>query len=222
MKSDSIQNLAVALAKAQGEFSAVPKGSSNPFFKSKYAALPEVVLQTTPILSRNGLSVAQFVDSDESGDLLTTYLIHVSGEFISHSMRLHVAKANDPQSQGSAITYARRYSYMSALGLVADDDDDGNAASHQSSAQSAPSFNQRVAQAAQPSSNTSAGGEGASSENQRKAIWAITHRGLGWDDFQMYSKLDEILGRPVDGLESLSMTEAKKAIEALKSIQEKQ
>ena len=38
---------------------------------------------------------------------------------------MHLVKS-DPQSQGSAVTYARRYSYMAALGLVADEDDDGN------------------------------------------------------------------------------------------------
>jgi len=222
-KSDSIQNLAVALAAAQGEFSAVPKGSENPFFKSKYAALPDVIATATPVLTKHGLSVAQFVDSDESGDLLTTYLMHTSGEFISHSMRLHVAKANDPQSQGSAITYARRYSYMSALGLVADVDDDGNATAHQPSGNyQQPNLNQRVAQAAQSSSGNGggAGANGASSDNQRKAIWAITHRGLNWNDLQMYTKLEEILGRKIDGLDSLSMVEAKTAIEALKALQE--
>jgi hypothetical protein len=222
-RSDSIKNLAVALAASQGEFSAVPKGADNPFFKSKYAALPDVIATATPVLAKNGLSVAQFVDSDEHGDLLTTYLLHVSGEFISHSMRLHVAKANDPQSQGSAITYARRYSYMSALGLVADIDDDGNAASN-NSAQSSyqPNLNQRVAQAATASPSNNAGGEGASSDNQRKAIWAISHRGLNWNDLQMYTKLEEVLGRKIEGLETLTMSEAKKAIEVLKSIQENQ
>jgi hypothetical protein len=220
-KSDSIQNLAVALATAQGEFSAVPKGSENPFFKSKYAALPDVIATATPVLTKHGLSVAQFVDSDEKGDLLTTYLMHTSGEFISHSMRLHVAKANDPQSQGSAITYARRYSYMSALGLVADVDDDGNATvNHSGGNHQQSNLNQRVAQAAQPSPSSSGGGDGASSDNQRKAIWAITHRGLNWNDLQMYTKLEEILGRKIEGLETLSMSEAKRAIEALKSLQE--
>lgn len=128
MKSESITKLAQALLAAQAEFSAVPKGSDNPFFKSKYAALPDVVKHTTPVLAKHGLGVSQFVDNVNGEDALTTYLIHSSGEFISHSMLLHLVK-DDPQAQGSAITYARRYSYMSCLGLVADEDDDGNAAS---------------------------------------------------------------------------------------------
>jgi hypothetical protein len=139
MKSETIQELAKALLAAQAEFSAVPKGSDNPFFKSKYAALPDVVKHAGPVLSKHGLAVSQFVDNVNGEDALTTYLIHSSGEWISHSMLLHLVK-NDPQAQGSAITYARRYSYMAALGLVADEDDDGNAASKPSnfSRQSAP------------------------------------------------------------------------------------
>ena len=128
MRSETIQELAKALLAAQAEFSAVPKGSDNPFFKSKYAALPDVVKHTTPVLVKHGLGVSQFVDNVRGEDALTTYLIHSSGEFISHSMILHLVK-DDPQAQGSAITYARRYSYMACLGLVADEDDDGNAAS---------------------------------------------------------------------------------------------
>jgi hypothetical protein len=127
-QSETIDLLAKALLAAQAEFSAVPKGSDNPFFKSKYAALPDVVKHAGPVLSKHGLAVSQFVDNVNGEDALTTYLIHSSGQYISHSMLLHLVK-DDPQAQGSAITYARRYSYMAALGLVADEDDDGNAAS---------------------------------------------------------------------------------------------
>ena len=129
MQSPEINELASALAQAQAEFSAVPKGSTNPFFKSKYAGLPEVVSHTAPILAKHGLAISQFIDGEYLGsDALVTYLIHKSGQFISHVMPLHLPK-NDPQGQGSAVTYARRYAYMSALGVVADEDDDGNKAS---------------------------------------------------------------------------------------------
>ena len=129
MKSEQINELASALAKAQAKFSAVPKDSVNPFFKSSYAALPEVVKTATPVLAEFGLAVSQFISQSEDGsDTLTTYLLHSSGQFIAHTMKLHLSK-DDPQAQGSAVTYARRYSYMSALGLVADVDDDGNSAS---------------------------------------------------------------------------------------------
>lgn len=129
MQSPEINELVTALSKAQGEFTAIPKGELNPFFKSKYAGLPDVILTAAPVLARNGLAVSQFITQNELGeDCLKTYLLHSSGQFIEHSMKMHLGKL-DSQGQGSATTYARRYSYMSVLGLVADEDDDGNKAS---------------------------------------------------------------------------------------------
>jgi hypothetical protein len=130
--SPELNELAAALSAAQAEFGAIPKDSTNPFFKSKYAGLPKVVEVAAPILTRHGLSIAQFIGMDEAGDTLTTWLLHKSGQFICESMRLHLTK-DDAQGQGSATTYARRYSYMAVLGLVADEDDDGNQASRQRS-----------------------------------------------------------------------------------------
>lgn len=126
-RSEEINELAAALVAAQSEFTAIPKSSENPFFKSKYAALPDVVQTASPVLAKHGLAVSQFPGFDEHGDTLTTWLLHTSGQFICESMRLHLTK-QDAQGQGSATTYARRYAYMGALGLVADEDDDGNAA----------------------------------------------------------------------------------------------
>jgi hypothetical protein len=126
MQSETVNELAAALSKAQGEFSAIPKDDLNPFFKSKYAGLPDVVKTAAPVLSANGLSISQFIHQNELGeDMLKTYLLHSSGQFIEHSMKLYLGKL-DSQGMGSATTYARRYSYMSVLGLVADEDDDGN------------------------------------------------------------------------------------------------
>ena len=135
ISSNEINEIATALVAAQAEFSAVPKGSVNPFFKSKYAALPDVVAHAAPVLAKHGLSVTQSIsfvvgmcEGQTPLDTLTTTLLHKSGQYIENEMLLHLSK-QDPQGQGSAVTYARRYSYMAILGLVADDDDDGNAAS---------------------------------------------------------------------------------------------
>ena len=128
MNSPEINELAAALVAAQSEFSAVPKGSVNPFFKSRYAALPEVVATAGPVLAKHGLAISQHITYDEAGnDCLMTYLLHKSGQYLAYSMKLHIVKG-DPQSQLSAVTYARRGSYMACLGLVADVDDDGNLA----------------------------------------------------------------------------------------------
>jgi hypothetical protein len=134
-RSESIDALAAALTAAQGEFEAVAKGAENPFFKSKYADLPSVVRAATPVLAKNQLAVTQLLGLEDGTDTLTTVLTHSSGQFIAGTQRLLLVKA-DPQGQGSAITYARRYGYMAVLGLVADEDDDGNAAAKASSKQS--------------------------------------------------------------------------------------
>lgn len=126
--SEQLNELAGALCKAQGEFEAVAKDAKNPFFKSYYADLPAIVQAASPILTANGLAVYQGLGHDDRGDTLTTMVLHSSGQYIGDTMHLRPVK-DDPQAQGSATTYGRRYAYMAALGLVADVDDDGNAAS---------------------------------------------------------------------------------------------
>jgi hypothetical protein len=126
--TEALNELAAGLVAAQGEFAAIPKTADNPFFKSKYAPLEAVVEVTQPILTKHGLAVAQFPTVLDGEPALKTILLHSSGQSISDTMLLCAAK-RDPQGQGAAITYARRFAFMSVLGLVADVDDDGNTAS---------------------------------------------------------------------------------------------
>jgi ERF superfamily len=127
-QSGTIVKLSAAIVAAQAEFESVAKTADNPFFKSKYADLPAVVRAASPILAAHELAVVQTLGTEDGRDTLTTRLLHSSGQFLEDTMRLHLPKT-DPQGHGSATTYARRYAYMAILGLVADDDDDGNAAS---------------------------------------------------------------------------------------------
>lgn len=123
-KSDSIKELATALAKFQGMMKPIAKDASNPFFKSKYASLSAIIEDTKEPLVKCGLSYAQFPDEQDG---LTTMLMHTSGEWISATYNISPVDRK-PQSLGSAITYARRYALQSILGLQVDDDD-GNEAS---------------------------------------------------------------------------------------------
>ena len=59
-QSESITKLSVALAKFNGEVSAIAKDAKNPFFKSDYVTLDKLILSTREILQKNGLSVLQF------------------------------------------------------------------------------------------------------------------------------------------------------------------
>ena len=134
MMSEQIKELATALSKAQGQFDHAQKSVKNEFFKSKYADLASVIDAAKKPLSDNGLSVAQNLDTDANGNvILITMLLHSSGEFITGSYPVRPVKT-DPQSMGSAITYARRYAFSAITGIAADDDD-GNAASSQKAPQ---------------------------------------------------------------------------------------
>ena len=123
IRSESIIKIAPALLKAQKEIGSAVKGSTNPFYKSAYADLGSVMEACKDKLNENGISVLQPVGTDEGGVYVETILLHESGEFISDKMRLSVKEDNNPQAQGSAITYARRYSLQSMVFIPAEDDD---------------------------------------------------------------------------------------------------
>lgn len=128
-KSESIGNLSKALTAVQKELRPAIKDSNNPFFKSKYADLNSVWDSCRELLAANGLSVIQgnSVGLDNTV-IVETILAHESGEWIQSELSLPLAK-HDPQGVGSAVTYGRRYGLAAAVGIVADVDDDGNAAS---------------------------------------------------------------------------------------------
>lgn len=133
VRSNEIHELAAALSKAQGEFKIAGLTKENPFYKSKYADLAEIVSAARPALTKNGLSFTQIVViSDDGANILETTLMHSSGQWIISKMRIIPPKA-DVQSLGSYMTYLRRYSIASILGVVAsDEDDDGEIAVHAS------------------------------------------------------------------------------------------
>jgi hypothetical protein len=122
-----MKNIASALVKAQKDFGPALKSSSNPHFKSRYADLAACVEAVVDSLNKNGIFLMQQNHECSDGVIVETVFIHESGETYSAG-KLHVpATKHDPQGYGSALTYARRYSLMSACG-IAPEDDDGNAA----------------------------------------------------------------------------------------------
>jgi len=133
-RSETINELAAALAKAQGEILAAKKDSENPHFRSKYADLGSVWDAIRAALTKHGLSVVQ------SPRLLTTHetvwfveiettMLHESGQYLSDVLAMPLP-APTPQGVGSACTYARRYALAAFAGVAASgDDDDATAAS---------------------------------------------------------------------------------------------
>lgn len=128
-KSESIKEIASALTKFNGEVSKISKGAENPFFKSKYATLDDIVDEVRPILTKHGLSILQFPGGDGENVIMKTMLLHESGEWIESDPLIMKPVKNDPQAFGSCVTYARRYSLNSFLSLNTGEDDDGNKAS---------------------------------------------------------------------------------------------
>ena len=121
--SEQINEIAEALAAAQGEIQNPGKSAENPFFKSKYADLAEVLSVVRPVFSRHGLSVVQMpYSSDDGGIGVTTMISHKSGQWMQGSLELplQVAK-NVNQDAGSAITYMRRYALAAAAGVAQED-----------------------------------------------------------------------------------------------------
>jgi len=126
--SESIVKIAPAFLRAQKKIGAAKKEASNPFFKSKYADLGSVMEACKEALNENEISVLQPTVSNENGTFVETYLMHSSGEFFMSTMRVTAKSENNPQDQGSAVTYARRYALQSMLFIPAEDDDGNKAA----------------------------------------------------------------------------------------------
>ncbi|MBT9133099.1 MAG: hypothetical protein DDT33_01630 [Firmicutes bacterium] len=135
-KSESITELAKALAKAQGEMILAKKGAENPFFKSRYADLGMTIDAIRAPLAGNGLAITQLIHPDSDHAVVETILMHGSGEWISSTIQLRPVKA-DPQGLGSAITYARRYALSAIVNLAAEDDDGEAATNHKAETKTA-------------------------------------------------------------------------------------
>lgn len=151
-----MNNINQAFLEAQKKIKAVKKDGNNPFFHSRYATLQAVIDNVKENLNNVGISILQPV----MGDKVVTRLLFTDGTSIEDGGTPIVCKVeNDPQAQGSAITYARRYGLMSLLGLPADDDDGEKATNHE-----VPTVVRKEPQELQ----------GPISEAQKKAIFAIS------------------------------------------------
>jgi hypothetical protein len=123
-----MQKIATALVKAQKAFQPALKTSLNPHFRSKYADLSACVEAVIDALNDNGIYLLQKNYDCPDGVMVETVFVHESGEMMECGIVHFPASKKDSQGYASALTYARRYSLMSAAG-IAPEDDDGNAAS---------------------------------------------------------------------------------------------
>jgi len=121
--SEQCGELFTALAAFQGEVTPPKKTASNPHFKSKFADLADVLEAVRAPLAKHGLSLTQMaVGACETHVRVVTIVAHKSGQWFRGALDMPLAQKT-PQGVGSAISYARRYCAMAALGIAAEDDD---------------------------------------------------------------------------------------------------
>ncbi len=146
-----------AFAEVQAKLPSVPKSSTNPHFKSKFASLDSFNDKVLPVLNEHGFSIVQSMETrdgltktftDDKGSehyqgayaVIVTYLMHETGYIKSEYL---IGWDGNPQKQGAAVTYGRRYAAFAILGIVGDEDDDGNAAAGIKTSDDAPTASLR-------------------------------------------------------------------------------
>lgn len=186
-RSESINEIAAALAKAQAKIEGAVKGHINPAFRSKYADLGAVWDAIREPLTANGLAVMQQLTTDEAGISCTTLLTHASGQWIEFAPLTVPLAKRDGHGVGSAATYCRRYSLQAAVG-IAPIDDDGNAA-----VASAPAIDKaqqaRVRKVADACIAAHAAGDGWKCYEEASAITDTEEKLALWEALHAHSKV---------------------------------
>lgn len=122
LQSEKTSELVAALIQASARMRPAKKDSENPFFHSKYADLTSITESSREALVANNLVVVQSTAVDAGQCVLVTTVHHSSGQWVRGFYPVTAIKS-DPQSMGSAVTYARRYALSAILGIVTEDDD---------------------------------------------------------------------------------------------------
>ena len=126
--SHATPELFAAFLAAQAEIENATKNASNPFHKSEYADLNEVLGVIKPTFTKHKLGFMQFPSFDGSLASVTTLIGNDKGAFITFTSSCVPAKS-DAQGIGAATTYLRRYALAGLAGIY-QEDDDGNSAQH--------------------------------------------------------------------------------------------
>jgi hypothetical protein len=145
-RSEQINELAGALAKAQGELDSAGKSSRGHGYN--YSDLATVIATAKPVLAKHGLSISQLVnESDVEKVSVTTMLLHASGQFLSSTGTIKIPEmrgVNDTQKAGAALSYLRRYSLQSILGMASEDNDAASPSLNAPAATAKPAVTQEL------------------------------------------------------------------------------
>ena len=113
-----MKTILAALAKVKTEIGTMTKDLENPFYKSRYFDVNQLLEHVEPLIAKNGLLLLQPIKKG----WVVTEIYHIeSGESVSSE--IEIGSITDPQKVGSAITFYRRYTLQSLLGIQAEDDD---------------------------------------------------------------------------------------------------
>ena len=210
-RSDTITDLAAALIAARPAFLPLKKSrtanvaSQKGSYSYSYASLDDVYESTVAALAKHGLVTIHNIETANGVIGVSTWLLHTSGQWLQTDP-VWLPAGTSPQSTGSAISYARRYSLQATLGLAAEDDDDGQSAADAKPAATAVAKGRdRASRAAippAPSTPTPSAGQGRAvpsptpgpgpevqaargarviSDSQRRRLWTLAHK-ADWSD----------------------------------------
>lgn len=178
--SEELNELFAALSKFRENFRQPMKDKQNPFYKSKYVPLENIVEAIDEAIKGTGLSYLQYATSEGQDVSVTTILTHTSGQYIEFEPLMLPASKADAQQFGSAVTYARRYALSTIFGVTSLEDDDGEGCSRDKAPKKASKTH---VQTARMKINQLAEKQGLSAEEAEQAI--LKH-------FKVKGKLDNV------------------------------
>lgn len=135
--SESTSNLFSALIKARVDIETVIKDKAG--YGYNYATLDNVITMLKKVLPNYDLGFAQFPETVNGKDGVTTIVMHKSGEYMSARYEMEATEmkgTNLTQQKGASITYARRYALCSVFGIPTEEDTDGDVRGYQVEEQS--------------------------------------------------------------------------------------
>lgn len=212
-------DLAAAFAAAQAEMPDITKGRTANVgqYRYTYADLSDVLGALRPVLARHGLFLTQnVVTRNNTVDVWTT-IGHRSGQTFDFGP-MSFPTGNTPQTAGSAVTYARRYSLLAAVGLATEDDDGQHAAQAPRSAKKPaqapmdPLPDEQGYQGGRPSAT------GITDQQMKKLSILLNEHGLT-ERLSAIAYVSDKISRTVESRKELSKTEAAKVIDALEAEQ---
>ena len=219
-QSESITHLAAALVAAQAKMANAPKATQGQVgsavrFYTDLATLTDLV---RPVLAASELAYLQFPSGGGNGTVtLTTRIMHSSGEWLEDDLTMPAGN-NGAQGVGSALTYARRYSLMSVLG-IGSDDDDGAAATTQTNTRkaAAPRQQARPVEPSEPSPQRAAQKtiDNAATDAQVRLL-AIECKKHGIEESDRVTFVAQLVGRPITSTHELTKYEVSRAIDDMK------